>query len=105
MEIRGRKKNLITIMFLATVMTLFYAGAAFANEDAILEFTKNSTKAMGSVLALVVIVIGVVLIVQRHIGAALSLIFAAVIIYAAANTTLISVVAETLAGYFGAKPN
>jgi len=96
------KRGFSLILLIAMALTFVMGGIAFADEDAIKKATVSFKETAVSALAVIVLVVGIIELTRRQIGAAISLILAAVLIYAATNTNLLEVIGTTVAGWFGA---
>lgn len=92
------------IFLTATMLLLLFASAAFADGNAIDTGVGNVKKTLINILTLVVLAVGILELIKRELTAAIALIFAAIVIYAAGNTNIIDVISKSGAGYFGATP-
>lgn len=100
----NRKKVILTILTLIVLFALLYGTAYAAGDDAISKASKSAKEILSGIVALVVLVIGMIELARRQISAAISLVLAAVLIYAATNTNLLDVVGTSIAAWFGATP-
>jgi TRAP-type uncharacterized transport system fused permease subunit len=98
------KNRNIAVLLMAVAFTLLFSGVAYADEDAVKRAAVSFKETGMSILVVVVLVIGIIELTKRQISAAISLILAAVLIYAAASTDLLQTIGTTVAGWFGASP-